>query len=159
MAEQSVTTLLKQTSTVFKIPNPLFDLAGITCGHFLVPFWTFFGATLIGKAIIKMHIQKLFVIIAFNETLIETALEWLVVVPVIGKKLQEPFRAFLNGQKSKLHRKGGAADAASEGGGILGWIFEKFVIAMVVYFVVSIVNSMAQSYHKRLHQKKTKATD
>ena len=25
------------------IPNPLFDLAGITCGHFLVPFWTFFG--------------------------------------------------------------------------------------------------------------------
>lgn len=39
------------------IPNPLFDLAGITCGHFLVPFWTFFGATLIGKAIIKMHIQ------------------------------------------------------------------------------------------------------
>ena len=31
------------------IPNPLFDLAGITCGHFLVPFWTFFGATLIGK--------------------------------------------------------------------------------------------------------------
>ena len=35
----------------------MFDLAGITCGHFLVPFWTFFGATLIGKAVIKMHIQ------------------------------------------------------------------------------------------------------
>jgi len=35
----------------------LFDLAGITCGHFLVPFGTFFGATLIGKAVIKMHIQ------------------------------------------------------------------------------------------------------
>ena len=44
-------------SFFFQIPNPLFDLAGITCGHFLVPFWTFFGATLIGKAIIKMHIQ------------------------------------------------------------------------------------------------------
>ncbi|KHJ78368.1 hypothetical protein OESDEN_22011 [Oesophagostomum dentatum] len=39
------------------IPNPLFDLAGITCGHFLVPFWSFFGATLIGKALIKMHMQ------------------------------------------------------------------------------------------------------
>ncbi|CAG2195014.1 VMP1 [Mytilus edulis] len=39
------------------IPNPLFDLAGITCGHFLIPFWTFFGATLIGKAVIKIHIQ------------------------------------------------------------------------------------------------------
>lgn len=39
------------------IPNPLFDLAGITCGVFLIPFWTFFGATVIGKAIIKMHLQ------------------------------------------------------------------------------------------------------
>lgn len=39
------------------IPNPLFDLAGITCGHFLIPFATFFSATLIGKAIIKTHIQ------------------------------------------------------------------------------------------------------
>lgn len=47
----------RQYVFVFQIPNPLFDLAGITCGHFLVPFWTFFGATLIGKAIIKMHIQ------------------------------------------------------------------------------------------------------
>jgi len=44
-------------SAWFQIPNPLFDLAGITCGHFLVPFGTFFGATLIGKAVIKMHIQ------------------------------------------------------------------------------------------------------
>ena len=40
-----------------QIPNPLFDLAGITCGHFLVPFSVFFGATLLGKAIVKMHIQ------------------------------------------------------------------------------------------------------
>jgi hypothetical protein len=55
----------------FQIPNPLFDLAGITCGHFLIKFWTFFGATLIGKAIIKMHIQKLFVIFAFSEHHVE----------------------------------------------------------------------------------------
>ncbi|XP_039633745.1 vacuole membrane protein 1-like [Perca fluviatilis] len=53
------------------IPNPLFDLAGITCGHFLVPFWTFFGATLIGKAVIKMHIQKLFVIVTFSRHIVE----------------------------------------------------------------------------------------
>uniref|UniRef100_A0A671MEV9 Vacuole membrane protein 1 n=2 Tax=Sinocyclocheilus anshuiensis TaxID=1608454 RepID=A0A671MEV9_9TELE len=62
------------------IPNPLFDLAGITCGHFLIPFWTFFGATLIGKAIIKMHIQKLFVIITFSKHIVEQ------MVSVIGVK-------------------------------------------------------------------------
>lgn len=40
-----------------QVPNPLFDLAGIMCGQFGVPFWEFFLATLIGKAIIKTHIQ------------------------------------------------------------------------------------------------------
>ncbi|XP_022905786.1 vacuole membrane protein 1 isoform X2 [Onthophagus taurus] len=135
------------------IPNPLFDLAGITCGHFLVPFWTFFGATLIGKALIKMHIQKLFVIIAFNEALILTALEWLKVVPIVGEALQIPFKTFLDDQKTKLHRKGVGGDA-EKSGNILSSIFEKFVIAMVIYFVVSIVNSLAQSYHKRISKAK-----
>nr|GMD95100.1 vacuole membrane protein KMS1-like [Ipomoea batatas] len=41
------------------VPNPLFDLAGIMCGQFGIPFWEFFFATLIGKAIIKTHIQLL----------------------------------------------------------------------------------------------------
>nr|XP_023015659.1 vacuole membrane protein 1 isoform X2 [Leptinotarsa decemlineata]XP_023015660.1 vacuole membrane protein 1 isoform X2 [Leptinotarsa decemlineata] len=135
------------------IPNPLFDLAGITCGHFLVPFWTFFGATLIGKAIIKMHIQKMFVIIAFNETLIQTALEWLKVVPIIGDKLQIPFKAFLDGQKQKLH-KNTAGTVSGGSGNILSSIFEIFVMFMVLYFVISIVNSFAQSYHKRIHKNK-----
>ncbi|KAK4769496.1 hypothetical protein SAY86_027646 [Trapa natans] len=39
------------------VPNPLFDLAGIMCGQFEISFWKFFLATLIGKAIIKTHIQ------------------------------------------------------------------------------------------------------
>jgi large-conductance mechanosensitive channel len=120
----------------------------------LVPFWTFFGATLIGKAIIKMHIQKLFVIIAFNETLIVTALQWLKYIPVVGDKLQVPFKAFLDGQKSKLHKSSGGQGKV-ESGNILGSIFEKFVVAMILYFIVSIVNSFAQSYYKRIHKKKS----
>lgn len=52
------------------IPNPLFDLAGITCGHFKIPFSTFFTATFIGKAIIKVHIQMLFIITLFRKTFI-----------------------------------------------------------------------------------------
>lgn len=35
-------------------PNAAFDLCGICCGHFLMPFWEFFGATLIGKGGIKV---------------------------------------------------------------------------------------------------------
>lgn len=37
---------------------------------------------------------------------------------------------------------------------ILAWIFEKFVIAMIIYFLLSIINSMAQHYAKRLDEKK-----
>merc|ERR1719348_2162647 len=85
------------------IPNPLFDLAGITCGHFLVPFGTFFGATLIGKAVIKMHIQKVFVILAFNQQLFDTAISFLVKIPDIGSRLEEPVRNILVKQKEKLH--------------------------------------------------------
>ena len=62
------------------IPNPLFDLAGITCGHFLVPFWTFFGATLIGKAVVKMHIQKLFIIFVFTKQYVDVLLSTLQVM-------------------------------------------------------------------------------
>jgi len=35
-------------------PNAAFDLCGICCGHFLMPFWDFFGATFIGKALLKV---------------------------------------------------------------------------------------------------------
>lgn len=137
------------------IPNPLFDLAGITCGHFLVPFWTFFGATLIGKAIVKMHIQKIFVIIAFNENLVDKAVDFMAIVPVIGKKLQEPFKAFLQNQKDRLHR--GTAKVAHGSSNVIQSVFEYFVIFMVLFFISSIINSLAQSYQKKLQsQKKNK---
>jgi len=35
-------------------------------------------------------------------------------------------------------------------------ILEKFVMGMVVYFVISIINALAQNYHKRLTKEKTK---
>ncbi|XP_041971673.1 vacuole membrane protein 1-like [Aricia agestis] len=136
------------------IPNPLFDLAGLTCGHFLVPFWTFFGATLLGKAVIKMHIQKMFVIIAFNEALVGQALTWVEKIPYIGPKLEEPLLEFLKNQKARLHKNDGAEMESQ--GSILSSLLEKFVLAMVLYFVVSIVHALAQNYSKRIGKKKGK---
>jgi large-conductance mechanosensitive channel len=125
-------------------------LAGITCGHFLVPFWTFFGATLIGKAVIKMHLQKIVVIIAFNEVLIEKAVDYLAFIPAVGKKFQEPFKAFLQNQKERLHR---GKVAPKHKGNLLQKVFEVFVVGMIIYFILSIINSLAQSWHKRIHKK------
>lgn len=137
------------------VPNPLFDLAGLTCGHFLVPFWTFFGATVLGKAVIKMHIQKMFVIIAFNETLVGQVLSWVERIPYIGPKLEAPLLEFLRNQKARLH-KNDASTPLENQGSVLSSLLEKFVLAMVVYFVVSIVNALAQNYSKRVGKKKGK---
>ncbi|KAM4619903.1 vacuole membrane protein 1-like [Polymixia lowei] len=134
------------------IPNPLFDLAGITCGHFLVPFWTFFGATLIGKAVIKMHIQKLFVIITFSRHIVEQMVSLIGAVPVLGAALQKPLREYLQAQRAKLHHSAGEGIPVEENW--LSWLFEKVVVIMVCFFVCSIVNSMAQSYAKREQQEK-----
>eukprot|EP01126_Amoeba_proteus_P020156 TRINITY_DN205_c0_g1_i14.p1 TRINITY_DN205_c0_g1~~TRINITY_DN205_c0_g1_i14.p1 ORF type:complete len:181 (+),score=31.70 TRINITY_DN205_c0_g1_i14:454-996(+) len=41
-------------------PNAAFDLVGLCCGLFLMPFWTFFTATWIGKALIKVNLQAFF---------------------------------------------------------------------------------------------------
>nr|XP_018898535.1 PREDICTED: vacuole membrane protein 1-like isoform X1 [Bemisia tabaci] len=131
------------------IPNPLFDLAGITCGHFLIPFWTFFGATLIGKAIIKMSIQTVFVIIAFNETLIDRFISFIAKVPVISEYLTLILTQFLSEQKEKFH---GGSKSKVESKSILAVGLEMVVVTMVIFFLVSIINSLAQDHHKRIHK-------
>lgn len=50
-----------------------------------------------------MMIQVLFVIIAFNEVLIEAALDYMSVIPFIGVRLQEPLIQFLRNEKKRLH--------------------------------------------------------
>jgi len=134
------------------IPNPLFDLAGITCGHFGVPFWTFVSATLIGKAVIKMHIQKMFVIVAFSEHHVDKYVAALSRVPYVGRSLQAPFKEFLRKQKASLHSVGAHETKTSR----LQEVFGYVVLAMVIYFLVSIVNSMAQAYHARLWERQRK---
>ena len=59
--------------------DQLFDLAGVTCGHFLIPFWTFFSATAIGKGVIKVSLQSMFYIVALspkNLEVLRTAVSW-----------------------------------------------------------------------------------
>ena len=136
------------------IPNPLFDLAGITCGHFLVRFWTFFGATLIGKAVIKMHIQKMFVIFLFSEHHLNNVFLLLGQIPYVGSSIQPLFQEWLNGEKSKLHKKSPGHEQMRNhqpAESLLGWLMNKIVLAMILFFVVSIINSLAQQRYKRLN--------
>merc|ERR1712159_106541 len=82
------------------IPNPLFDLAGLLCGHFLVPFWTFFGATALGKAVFKVSMQCALVIVLFNAQTIEWMLE---VLMGYSKDIGGKVVAMVAKEKAKLH--------------------------------------------------------
>jgi len=52
-------------------PNALFDMCGICCGHFLMPFSTFFGAVFIGKALIKAPSQAAVMVCLFTDKYVE----------------------------------------------------------------------------------------
>ena len=52
-------------------PNIAFDICGIYCGHYLMPFWTFFGATFIGKAIIRNSYTSIIYVALCSEVYLE----------------------------------------------------------------------------------------
>merc|ERR1712168_481203 len=131
------------------IPNPLFDLAGITCGHFLIPFWTFFGATSIGKAIVKMHIQLIFIIFLFSKHHVESLIALMKPVP----KIQQIFKEFTDKQKENLYHGKVSDDQDS---GLLGKLMGGLVSCMILYFLVSIINSLAQARLKKIQSGKLK---
>lgn len=87
------------------VPNPLFDLAGITCGHFLIPFWTFFGATFIGKALIKVQIQSCGVILAFSKD----RLAWIIaqVEAIVPEMFAGKLGPLFEKQRQQFHQAAG----------------------------------------------------
>jgi len=79
------------------IPNPLFDLAGLTCGYFGVPFSTFASATLIGKGLIKATMQSAFVVFLFSKDHLE---QCVTLVQRIHAPLGYYLSAWLNRQRT-----------------------------------------------------------
>jgi len=47
-------------------PNAAFDMCGMCCGYVLMPFWTFFIATCMGKGIVKVNLQAFFFVMLFG---------------------------------------------------------------------------------------------
>eukprot|EP00825_Cyclidium_porcatum_P001270 TRINITY_DN1057_c0_g1_i1.p1 TRINITY_DN1057_c0_g1~~TRINITY_DN1057_c0_g1_i1.p1 ORF type:complete len:226 (+),score=37.68 TRINITY_DN1057_c0_g1_i1:572-1249(+) len=121
------------------IPNPLFDLAGITCGHFGIPFLTFFSATALGKSIIKVHIQMLFVIFVFSQRYVEQFLQFVErIIPSLKNALSEQ----LEKQKQMLH----SPKISPENQPIIQRLWNYFILLMILYFLMSIINSLVQGY-------------
>ncbi|CAF4207077.1 unnamed protein product, partial [Adineta steineri] len=81
---------------------------------------------------------------------VERIIRWMKHIPYYGRLLQTPFKDWLHEQKDKMHRKSnnnltGSITKVS----MLSRIFDLFVAVMIGYFIISIINSLAQRYYKR----------
>ncbi|CAA7404140.1 unnamed protein product [Spirodela intermedia] len=135
------------------VPNPLFDLAGILCGQFGIPFWKFFLATLTGKAIIKTHIQTIFIISLCNNQLLElleNELIWMLglipgfssLLPNISSSLHQLKEKYLTmHQVPKLKEKQWNIS--------FNLIWNSVVWLMLLNFFGKIVTSTAQSHLRK----------
>ncbi|KAI5076502.1 hypothetical protein GOP47_0008567 [Adiantum capillus-veneris] len=138
------------------VPNPLFDLAGMMCGQLNVQFWKFFIPTLIGKAIIKTHIQTVFVIAVCNNQLIEhlesTVSKVFQNIPALSRVLNN---ILLRLQKTKQNYDTGVdTTKVATWKFSPAWIWNSFVWVMLIFFLWSIVDATAQRYLLELQKKK-----
>lgn len=123
------------------VPNPLFDLAGLTCGYSLIPFWTFFGATVLGKAFIKAHLQCFVVVVLF----MKETLAWVVstvegALPFLAGRVS----AYFEKERERFHPEF-VGKLGTSSRSPLAQIWNVILITMVLAFFVSIINSTAQS--------------
>ncbi|KAI8896221.1 hypothetical protein BC833DRAFT_622310 [Globomyces pollinis-pini] len=123
------------------VPNPLFDLAGIMCGHFNVPFLTFFGATFLGKAIFKSNIQSFAIMILFSKDTIHIIQTQLV---RYFPTYKVAITTFLESVTSKYTSETTAVETFN----LVGFLWNSFMLIMIGYFIISTIEALAISHMK-----------
>ncbi|KAM1799471.1 hypothetical protein ACFX12_033407 [Malus domestica] len=145
------------------VPNPLFDLAGILCGQFGIRFWTFFLATLIGKAFIKTHIQTVFIISVCNNQLldlVENKLIWLFgFFPGFGLVVPDLISKLHTVKDKYVHASPPAPSNSKDKKWDLSFssIWNTVVWLMLMNFFLKIVTASAQSVLKEEHERELTA--
>ena len=123
------------------IPNPLFDVAGLACGHFLIPFTTFFLATAIGKSLIKVNIQLFAIILLFSKTTLDLTISFL--ESNVSSQIALLLRNAQEHQQKKLFHK--LPPNASHWSSSL---WDTVLLLFMGYFVVSVINNRVANFYR-----------
>jgi len=124
-------------------PNAAFDMCGICCGAFRMPFWKFFGGVWVGKACIKVTFQAMFFIVLFSDIFLNIFLNML--YNYGPASLHEGASTFLRKQRDKIVN--GQDDAESVG--LMKWLWQWVILLFVSYFVISTIEVLANQRHNR----------
>lgn len=133
-------------------PNMAFDLCGICCGHFLMPFWTFFGATLIGKALIKVNMQAVFFITIFTESHLKKVESFIASVTPEAWTLDSTVSDFLRECREKFHSAHSKAQEEQFGDveppkeSLISQAGNVVMVLFIAYFAVSCIEQFAQQH-------------
>ena len=110
------------------------------CGHFQIPFFTFFIATLIGKAVNKVSLQVVFIVVGFSNHMMTSILSTLAkFAPNAAQSIGDA----IEGQKQSLFKTQEELDAKEDSWLKKGW--ELFITAMILYFVLSFLNALVRN--------------
>ena len=121
--------------------NALFDLCGICCGHFMMPFWEFFLAVLLGKCFVKANLQAFFFITVFTPRYYTAAVHG--VSGALGLDAAH-WTAKVARQSEKLVSKFSETEEAGGDVPLAKWLWQWFIFLAIGYFAVSCVNALAQ---------------
>ena len=128
-------------------PNAAFDLCGICCGTFMMPFWTFFGATLIGKSLIKAPMQAAFFVMLFSpasrRSFTAVLFRW------APSRVAEVVSVALTTADSTLERSKESGGTSAQLA-LLKTVWNIVIIALMTWFVKTIIEQLAQERQQRI---------
>eukprot|EP01034_Spumella_vulgaris_P026592 gene26592-33194_t len=152
-------------------PNFAFDLCGICCGHFLMPFWSFFSATLIGKVFVRNTYQSVMYVVLCSDYYLERIITTLQLACPDALRLDTLIRDLLQESKAKFQIMSRAADASSSTlveeistpdtsfkgflMSILPVCWQMFTTCLLLAFFLSSVSHFAQYYQMLLDQEQS----
>lgn len=142
-------------------PNVAFDLCGICCGHFLMPFWTFFSATLIGKALIKVNLQAAFFIVIFTDAHMRQVEFIIASLTPSSWRLDARVSEFLMECREKFHSAHSQATVERTGGGstkssVISQAGSAIMVIFIAYFAISCIEQFAQQHAAEEDEQKIK---
>eukprot|EP00039_Didymoeca_costata_P001722 m.54560 g.54560 ORF g.54560 m.54560 type:complete len:383 (-) comp10935_c0_seq1:62-1210(-) len=134
-------------------PNAAFDLCGMCCGHFKMEFWTFFGATLLGKAFTLRPIQTALFVASFSRRFRPKMIEAIgSMVPVVGT----PIATMVNDKISDFIKQTASGEDTSPTAGYFAMAWGSFIIFLVGYFIKTSLEAFAQELVINMKREKAK---
>ena len=143
-------------------PNIAFDLCGICCGHYLMPFWTFFLATFVGKAIIRNFYQSLIYVMLCQEEYMKMFIELLQYLTPDSFQVDEAIRDVLEeGRASFQQNQDGIVKQSENNEPSLAanimFYWQLFMAILLLSFAASCISQFAQYYQMTLdHEESNK---